>query len=97
MQVNFAFYCLFKLIFNEKQAVKHAKIAHQFYIRSTLSYQWENIVYKALREIYSVIPDCVLPNGSIPDLVINPTYDKYKYHPKGWKITKADKIIDMKR
>ena len=93
---HFIFYSLYKLVENEEKALEHVKKAHRIYIKCTLSYQWEAIVYKALREIYSVIPNCVLPNGRLPDLVVNPTYSQYKYHPKGWKITFADKIIDMK-
>ncbi|WCK57571.1 hypothetical protein PP175_26255 (plasmid) [Aneurinibacillus sp. Ricciae_BoGa-3] len=98
IQSHFVFYCLYLLVSNKDKAWEHAKQAHHYYIKNTLSYQWENIVYKAFREIYKeyVVPDCILPNNSRPDLVINPIYDKTKYHSRGTDIIKADKIIDMK-
>lgn len=98
IQTHFVFYNLYRLISNNEKALLHAELAHQYYIRNTLCYQWENVVYKAFREIYghSVVPDCVLPNNKRPDLVINPTHHEFKYHPKGTRIVKAEKIIDMK-
>lgn len=56
------------------------------------------MVYKAFRELYgqSVVPDCVLPNNKWTDLVINLTYHEIKYHPRGSRILKAEKIIDAK-
>ena len=96
LEAHFVFYCLYKLALNANKALEHAKLAHQFYIKNTLSYQWENIVYQAFKENHSVTPDCILPNNKRPDLVINPTYNKDKYHSRGSKIIRAEKIIDMK-
>ncbi|WP_209124458.1 hypothetical protein [Alkalihalobacillus sp. BA299] len=98
VQSHFVFYSLYKLVSDESKALKQAELAHKYYIKNTLSYQWENLVYKALRELYgeAIVSDCVLPNDKRPDLVINPTYNKIKFHSKGSRILKADKIIDMK-
>jgi hypothetical protein len=97
-QFHFIFYALYKVVQEEQKAVEQAKLAQQYYIKNTLAYQWENVVYNAFCEIpeYAVIPDCVIPNNKKPDLVVNPTYPAVKYHPRGVKINYAEIIIDMK-
>lgn len=98
VQTHFIFYNLYKLVENEDKAMQHVNLAHQFYKKNTLSYQWENVAYNVFRELYgqSAESDCVLPNNKRPDLVINPIFDRTKYHPRGSRIVKADKIIDLK-
>jgi len=98
IQAHFNFYCLYRLVGNDEKALKHAEQAHIFYIKNTISYHWENVAYDALQQFFEevVVPDCILPNNRKPDLVINPVYNEFTYHPRGTKILRAETIIDMK-
>nr|WP_304220250.1 hypothetical protein [Fredinandcohnia onubensis] len=83
IQAHFVFYNLYKLVSDYSKALEHVKLAHRYYVKNTLSYQWEHIVYEAFKRLYAgaVVPDCILPNNKRPDLVINPTFVEVKYHP----------------
>ncbi|BBI30723.1 hypothetical protein [Cohnella abietis] len=98
IEKHFIMFCIYKLTSLEEHALNEIRKAHKSYLRYTIAYLWEEVVFKALKLMFGsrILKYAILPNNRCPDFALDSEVDLSLYNPRGVNITHCEKIFECK-